>query len=148
MTSALSAALPDADPREISELAEIGEGSPGRAMAFRGLDIGKLERSLNDLAEKGDPTNARRVELAQALAAKSAQARYEAFLARAPSIIAEAAKQRRGPALAEALRLWERAHDLAGSATRLSLEPQSVVFELAGMLAALAPQKAPRALDA
>jgi DNA polymerase-3 subunit delta' len=142
MMSALSAALPDADESEIRDLAEIGEGSPGRAIAFRGLDIGALERSLREIASKGDPTNGRRSALAQSLSTKAAQARYEAFLARTPSLIAEAAKQRRGPALAEALRLWERAHDLAGSAARLSLDPQSVVFELAGMLAALAPEQA------
>jgi DNA polymerase-3 subunit delta' len=73
------------------------------------------------------------------LALKSAQPRYEAFLARAPSLIAATARDRRGPALAEALALWERASDLASGAVRLSLEPQSVVFELAGMLAALSP---------
>ena len=143
MASALHAALPDAEASEIKELTAIGEGSPGRAVAFRGLEIGALEKSLDDIVRKGDPTNARRSALAQALSLKSAQARYEAFLARTPSIIASIAKQRRGAALAEALRLWERAQDLAGSATRLSLDPQSVVFELAGMLAALAPQKAP-----
>ena len=142
MAAALRAALPEAEDNEINELAAIGEGSPGRAIAFRGLEIGALEKSLQELAGKGDPTNARRSALAQALSLKAAQARYEAFLARAPSLIADTAKQRRGAALAEALRLWERAHDLAGSATRLSLDPQSVVFELAGMLAALAPQKA------
>ena len=141
MTSALRTALPDAKTSEINELAAIGEGSPGRALAFRGLEIGALEKSLEEIVRKGDPTNSRRSALAQALALKSAQPRYEAFLARAPSIIASVAKQRRGAALAEALRLWERAHDLAGSATRLSLDPQSVVFELAGMLAALAPRK-------
>jgi DNA polymerase-3 subunit delta' len=143
MTSALRAALPDAEEPEINELAGIGEGSPGRALAFRGLEIGALERSVEEIVRKGDPTNSRRSALAQSLSLKSAQPRYEAFLARTPSIIAAIAKQRRGSALAEALRLWERAHDLAGSATRLSLDPQSVVFELAGMLAALAPQKAP-----
>jgi DNA polymerase-3 subunit delta' len=35
--------------------------------------------------------------------------------------------------------LWERASALAGNARRLSLDAQSTVFELAGMLAALAP---------
>ena len=44
-------------------------------------------------------------------------------------------------ALAEALRLWERAQGLASSARGLSLEPESVVFELCGMLAALAPAR-------
>src|SRR3546814_10424876 len=84
---------------------------------------------MRDLAAKGDPTNARRSQLAQSLSLKAAQPRYEAFLARAPSLIAEQARQRSGAALAEALRLWERASALAGSATRLSLDPQSVVFE-------------------
>ena len=141
MTSALRAALPDADAAEIETLAEVGEGSPGRAIAFRGLEIDALDRAMRELAREGDPTNARRAQLAQSLSLKAAQPRYEAFLGRAPSLIAQIAKERGGTALAEALKLWERASDLAGSATRLSLEPQSVVFELGGMLAALAPRR-------
>jgi DNA polymerase-3 subunit delta' len=141
MTSALRSALPDADEREIEALKAAGEGSPGRAIAWRGLDIDVLDRTMRDLAAKGDPTNARRAELAQSLALKSAQPRYEAFLARAPSFIAAAARERSGASLGEAVKLWERAADLAGGAVRLSLEPQSVVFELAGMITALAPPR-------
>jgi DNA polymerase-3 subunit delta' len=137
MTSALRAALPDAGETEISELLEAGEGSPGQALAFRGLDIAALDRAMAELAAKGDPTNRRRSALAQSLALKSAQPRYEAFLARAPSLVARLAKERRGAALAEALRLWERAQDLAANARRLSLEPEGVAFELGGMLASL-----------
>jgi DNA polymerase-3 subunit delta' len=138
MTSALRAALPDASAAELAGLAEAGQGSPGRAIAFRGLDVDALDRTMHDLAASGDATNARRSALAAALCLKSAQPRYEAFLARAPSFIAAAARERRGAPLAKALRLYERAADLASGATRLSLEPQSVVFELAGMIAALA----------
>jgi DNA polymerase-3 subunit delta' len=144
MTSALRAALPDADESEIAALAAVGEGSPGRAIAFRGLDIGALDAAMRELAREGDPTNARRSKLASALALKPAQPRYEAFLARAPALIAAEAKSRRGPALAEALRLYERASDLAGTAVRLSLDPQTVAFELAGMLAGLADPAARR----
>lgn len=140
MTSALRAALPDADEGEIAALAQVGEGSPGRAIAFRGLDIDALDAAMAALVREGDPINAKRVALASSLSLKSAQPRYEAFLARAPSLIARTAKDRRGPALAQALGLWERAANLAGSAQRLSLDPQSVVFELAGMLATLAPK--------
>jgi DNA polymerase-3 subunit delta' len=138
MTSALRAALPNADDAEIAELRAVGEGSPGRALAFRGVDIAALDRAMGELAAKGDPTNRRRSALAQSLALKSAQPRYEAFLARAPSLVARIAKERRGAALAEALRLWERAQDIAANARRLSLEPESVAFELGGMLASLA----------
>jgi len=141
MTSALRFAVPDADEAEIAELRAAGQGAPGKAIAFRGLDIAGLDRAMEELARQGDPSNARRSALAQGLAPKAAQPRYEAFLARAPSLIAAKAKERKGAALAEALRLWERAQSLASSAIHLSLEPQSVVFELAGMLASLAPLK-------
>ena len=139
MTSALRAALPDADKDEITSLVEVGEGAPGRAIAFRGLDIDSLDGAMQELVRLGDPTNGRRAALAQSLASKAAQPRYEAFLARAPAAIAATAKERRGAALDEALTLWERANALAGTARRLSLDPQSTAFELAGMLAALAP---------
>jgi DNA polymerase-3 subunit delta' len=141
MTSALRAALPDADGEEIGELAAAGQGSPGRALAWRGLDVAGLDRAMAELVREGDPANARRSALAQSLALKSAQPRYEAFLSRAPSVIAAEAKTRRGPALAHALGAWERAQGLASSARGLSLEPESVVFELAGMLASLAPSR-------
>lgn len=138
MTSALKAALPDADAEEIAALVQVGEGAPGRAIARRGLDIEALDREMDALVREGDPANARRAALASSLALKSAQGRYEAFLARAPSRIAAAAKGRAGPARADAIKLWERATGLAGSARRHSLDPGSVVFELAGMLAAMA----------
>ena len=139
MTSALRAALPDADESELAALAKVGKGAPGRAIAWRGLDVEGLDQAMDALVREGDPVNARRAALAQSLALKSAQPRYEAFLARAPSRIAAEARKRRGPALAQALTLWERAAELAGSAQRLSLDPQSTAFELGGMLAALAP---------
>jgi DNA polymerase III subunit delta' len=142
MTAVLREALPDADPEEIAELAAAGEGAPGRALAWRGLDIAGLERTLAVLADEGDPTGARRAVLAQSLALKSAQPRYEAFLARAPSTIAARAKGLRGADLAAALALWERARELGASARRLSLDPQSTAFELAGLVAALAPRRA------
>jgi DNA polymerase-3 subunit delta' len=141
MTSALRASLPEANDKEIRDLAAAGNGSPGLALAWRGLDVAGLDRAMAELVRDGDKGNGRRSALAQSLALKSAQPRYEAFLARAPSVIAAEAKGRRGAALAEALKAWERALGLASSARGLSLEPESVVFELAGMLASLAPSR-------
>ena len=140
MASALRDAAPEADESEIADLVAAGEGSPGRAMAFRGLDIAGLDKAMREIAAEGDPSNGRRSRLAQSLALKSAQPRYEAFLQRVPSLIAAEARTRRGPALAVALEQWEKAQALASRASRLSLEPESVVFELGGLLAALAPQ--------
>jgi DNA polymerase-3 subunit delta' len=141
MTSALSQAIPDASEEEVAALREAGRGSIGRAIAYRGLDIDSLDQSLRSLASSGDATNGKRSQLAQALSSKSAQPRYEAFLQRVPSIIADTARQRDGQAFADALRLWERSSELARTATHLSLDPQAVVFELAGLVAALAPTR-------
>ncbi len=142
MTAALHGAVPDADQEEIAELRSIGMGSPGRAIAFRGLDIAGLDAAMTKLAEQGDPGNSHRHALAQSLTSKAAQARYEAFLARVPSFIAGLARMRSGADLAAALKAWERAETLASGAVRLSLDTYSVAFELGGLIAGLAPSRA------
>src|SRR3546814_3305980 len=68
--------------------------------------------------------------LSRSLSLKAAQPRYEAFLELVPAHIAQRARTLTGQPLARALSLWEKARDLAASAVPLSLDPQSVVFEL------------------
>ena len=138
MEKALATAIPDATPREIAALAEAADGAPGRALAYRGLDVDKIDAAMQAMARTGDPTNEKRAELAQSLALKAAQPRYEAFLARAPSFIAVEARKRRGPALAEALTLWEQASQLSAIAVRQSLDAQATAFEMGGLIAGLA----------
>lgn len=139
MTQVLNAELAGNDAREIAPLVKVGEGAPGRALAFAGLDIAGLDAAIDRLITEGDPSNGERSALARSLALKAAQPRYEAFLERAPARMAAEAKKREGRALEQALLLWEQARDLAASAVPLSLEPQSTVFSLAGLLAGMAP---------
>lgn len=128
-------------PDEMEMLIQAGKGAPGTALRYAGLDIGDIERMLVAIAADGDPGNRQRLVLAKALSNKSARPRYEAFLERVPAFIAEAARQRSGPALGLALDRWEAARQLAGGAIILSLEPGAVAFELAGHVAALAPER-------
>ena len=137
MTAALAQALPEAARDEIEQLATIGEGAPGKAIRYAGLDVAGLDRAIESIVRSGDPDNGERAALARSLALKAAQPRYEAFLERLPSRIAAEAKRRDGQPLAEAVLAWEKARALAGSAVRLSLDPQTTVFELAGLLASL-----------
>jgi DNA polymerase III subunit delta' len=139
MKVALRRVLPDAGPIEIDSLARIGDGVPGLALRFAGLDIAAIDSALSDLATKGDPDNAQRYALAVQLSGKSAQPRYEAFLARAPAFLAGQAKERTGLALDRALNQWDVARTLADSAVHQSLDPHMVVFALASHVAALAP---------
>lgn len=131
-------ALPDATPREIDALVRAGEGSPGRALGFAGLDLAALETEMAALAETGDPSNAIRGRLAKLLGSKAAQPRYEAFLHRAPSFIAERAKLLSGDALRTALDAYVAARELGGAAIGLSLDAGATVFEMSGLIARLA----------
>lgn len=142
MASALAGALPGAAATEREALVALGQGSPGRAMRFAGLQIEALDAAMDAIVADGDPANARRSALARQLAGKAAQPRYEMFLERAPGRIAAVAKTRTGSALGEALALWEKARTIAQSAVPLSQDPQATVFELAGLLARLAPRPA------
>ena len=54
MASALQAAVPDADEAEIRALVRMGAGSPGKAIAFRNLDITVLDRTLDPRARPDD----------------------------------------------------------------------------------------------
>ena len=137
MRAALLSADPSLDDGEIAALIAAGEGSPGRALRFAGLDVQGLDGAIAAIAADGDADNARRSALGRALAGKGAVARYEAFLERAPAFMAASARRRSGPALAATLDAQARARDLAGAATGLSLDPQATVWEMAGLLAGL-----------
>lgn len=130
---------PQADAAEVAALVRAGQGAPGQALRFAGLDIAGLDAAIEAIATTGDPTNAARSALARSLGAKAAQPRYEAFLERAPAYIAAAARAADTASLGAILPVEAQARTLATSAMRLSLDPQAAVFGLAGLLATLAP---------
>ena len=131
------AQLPDATASEIDALVRAGEGSPGRALGFAGLDLAALEGEMNALADTGDASNIIRARLSKQLGAKAAQLRYEAFLDRAPTFIAERARTLSGETLRTALDAYAAARDLTASALGLSLDASATVFEMSGLIARL-----------
>ena len=139
MLLALQRALPEEPRDELEALARVGDGSPGRALGFAGLEIAALDAAMDRLVGEGDPTNAVRAALSKQLGTKAAQARYEAFLDRVPARIAAEARGRQGAPLANALALWEEARRISESAVHLSLDTSTTVFELSTLLAKLAP---------
>lgn len=139
MTSVLADARPAIDPSRHAALIAGAGGVPALALANALLDMDTINQSLDQLATTGDPTNAVRSDLAQSLALKAAHPRYEAFLQRVPGFIAAAARRRHGAELERALDAWGRAQSLSEVAIPGSLIAESVVFEMAGYVAALAP---------
>ena len=139
MTSILdahSAGLSDAERKRI---VLMSFGSAGRALAFAELGLAKLEEAALAILRQGDPTNARRAELANDLGKKASADRYAAFLELAPSLIAREARSLRGASLERALDAYAKTRELAAVAPRVSLDPAATVFQIGGFLASLKP---------
>jgi len=112
-------------------------GSAGRALAFAELGLAKLEDAAIAILRQGDPTNARRSELASELGKRGAGERYAAFLDLAPSLIAREARQADGIRRERVLDAYAKARELAVVAPWVSLDPAATVFHLGGILASV-----------
>jgi DNA polymerase-3 subunit delta' len=137
MTSILEAQT-ELGPAERQRVIAMSGGSAGRALAFAELGLAKLEDAALAILRQGDPTNARRSDLASELGKKAAAERYAAFLDLAPSLIAREARKLDGSRRERALDAYGKARELATIAPRLSLDPAATVFQIGGILAEVA----------
>ena len=138
MTSILEAQSQGLNAAERKRIVSMSFGSAGRALAFAELGLAKLEEAALAILRDGDPTNARRSELATELGKKASAERYAAFLELAPSLIAREARSLRGPPLERALDAYAKARELATVAPRVALDPAATVFQIGGILADVA----------
>ena len=134
MTSILEART-ELSAAEGHRVIAMSGGSAGRALAFAELGLAKLEDAALTILRQGDPTNARRSDLASELGKKAAADRYVAFLDLAPSVIAREARKLDGASRERALDAYAKARELAMLAPRLSLDPAATVFQIGGILA-------------
>jgi DNA polymerase-3 subunit delta' len=141
MEVALAQILPDSDADTRGALARASGGSPGKAIEYMGLDMDRLEAAMTSIIETGDQNGVLRNSLAGQLSLKAAQQRYEAFLRRVPQRIAEKAREIDIAAVAPALDAWEAANILAARAIGVTLDKQSVIFQMCGLLASLQNKK-------
>jgi len=138
MASILAQHAPSLSEADRKRIIAMSFGSAGRALAFVELGLAKLEDAAIAILRQGDPTNARRSELAAELGKKGSADRYAAFLELAPSLIAREARVLGGPAQERALEAYAKARELATVAPRVSLDPSATVFQLGGILAEVA----------
>ncbi len=138
MTSILETRTPDLSPAERQRIIAMSGGSARRAIAFAELGLAKLEDAALAILRQGDPTNARRSDLALELGKKGAADRYAAFLDLAPALIAREARKAEGKTRERALDAYAKARELTAIAPRLSLDPAATVFQVGGFLAEVA----------
>ena len=137
MVDVLQRAAPEVSTGELQTLVRLGNGTPGQALDFLGLDLQEIEDAMLSILRTGDRDNALRNGLADKLALKAAQPRYEAFLRRAPSLIAEYTRKLDAAQANNGVTAWEAASGLAARAIALSLDKQSVVFQMGSLLASI-----------
>jgi len=137
MASVLEISAPELAAAQRQRIIAMAMGSAGRAMAFAELDLAPLEEKALGILRDGDPTNARRSELASELGKKGAADRYAAFLELVPAIIAREARGASGGKRARALDAYGKARELAAIAPRVSLDPAATVFQIGGILASV-----------
>ena len=142
MIDVLQRAAPEVSTNELQALVRLGNGTPGQALDFLGLDLQEIEDAMLSILRTGDRDNALRTDLADKLALKAAQPRYEAFLRRAPSLIAEYTRKVDATQVHHGVTAWEAASGLAARAIALSLDKQSVVFQMGSLLASIQAHKA------
>ena len=138
MTSILTREASDLGIAERQRIIAMSGGSVGRALAFAELGLAKIEDAALAILRQGDPTNARRSELALELGKKGAADKYVAFLELAPSLIAREARRLDGAPRTRALDAYAKTRELAAIAPRLSLDPASTVFQIGSILAGVA----------
>jgi DNA polymerase-3 subunit delta' len=138
MTSILQVHAPGVSAAERQKIIAMSFGSVGRSLAFAELGLAKLEDAALAILRQGDPTNARRSDLASELGKKAAADRYVAFLDLAPSLIAREARHLEGVPRERALDAYAKARELATIAPRLALDPAATVFQIGGILAEVA----------
>jgi DNA polymerase III subunit delta' len=141
MEEAIRQVIHDIPADDLQAMMRAGAGAPGTALEFGGLELGEIESLMQKIVESGDANNKLRSQLADKLSLKAAQMRYEAFLRRAPQVIAAKARDTKVQSLAASIAAYTEANALAGRAISLSLDKQSVVLQMAGLLAALAENK-------
>lgn len=144
MASILADQLPEMSEDKRRVLADSADGSVGRALALANHDLEPLRSEALGLMRQGDPSNARRSKLAQALSGRNTADRYAAFLDIVPSLIAGEARRLDGDARLRALDAYAEARELTRFAPRLSLDPATTAFRLGSILASVAPAQAAR----
>jgi len=135
-------AVPDSDPQTRAAAVAAAGGSPGAALEFVELDLGKVHGALVAIAERSDPDLALRGKLAEAMGQRPDRKRQLAAIELARAVVAArmAATPRAAiPALTQAHAELLR---LAAQAPTYNYDPGFLVMEIGGLLASLGVPRA------
>lgn len=141
MAEALRAVRPELPDAEIAALVRLGQGAPGQALSFAGLDMAAIDALLTEIADHGDSNHRARIALGAMVSNKANRDRFQALLHYAPRFAAHRIRRLRDDRLPDAIAAWQEIGALASRAVLLNLDAAAVAFQIGGLLARLAPPR-------
>ena len=138
MDAVLAREAPQADPDMRAAAIAAASGSPGAAIDFVELDLGKIHGLMRQIAEAGDPDFGMRGRLAAALGARPSRQKQLAAIELARSVVAD---RMQGMAHGDIPIIADTYNDLvrlAAQAPTANFDPGLLVMEIGTLLAGLA----------
>lgn len=136
--SVLRREVPDADEPARAAAIAASAGSPGAALDFVELELGKLHQLMSEIVSKGDRNFALRGKLADAMGARPDRKRQMAAIDLARAVMGqriETAEQNAIPALADA---YADLNQLANQAPTYNFDAGLLIMEIGTLLASVA----------
>jgi len=143
MDAILARESPQASAEERAAAIAAASGSPGAAIDFVELDLGKIHALMRQVVEHGDPDFALRGKLAGAMGQRPSREKQLAAIELARAVVADrmhGVSHAQIPALVETHGELVR---LAGQAPTYNFDPGLLVMEIGTLLAGLAGSRTP-----
>jgi len=135
--------VPQADGAVREAAIAAAGGSPGAALEFVGLDLGRLYRVMCEIAEQGDPDFSRRGKLAEALGARPDRRRQLAAVDLARAVTASRMSVMPAGALPQLAETHSALVRLGAQAPTHNFDPSLLILEIGTLLASLASPRGP-----
>jgi DNA polymerase-3 subunit delta' len=135
--------VPEADSAVRDAAVAAAGGSPGAALEFVGLDLGRLYRVMCEIAEMGDPDFSRRSRLAEALGARPDRRRQLAAVDLARAVAAARIGATPTAALPQLAETHASLVRLGAQAPTHNFDPGLLILEIGTLLASLSSTRGP-----
>ena len=134
---------PQADAGTRAAAIAAAGGSPGAALDFVSLDLGKIHGLMQRIAREGDTTFEGRGKLAESIGARPSRDRQAAVLDLARSVVAGAMRGAPHDLLPGIIEAHGELARLAGQFQTHNFDPGLLVMEIGSLLAGIAPHREP-----
>ncbi|WP_120078546.1 DNA polymerase III subunit delta' [Aurantiacibacter odishensis] len=143
MDAVLARESPQASPQERAAAIAAASGSPGAAIDFVELDLGKIHTLMKQVVEQGDPDFVLRGRLAGAMGQRPSREKQLAAIELARAVVADQMRSVTPSQIPAMVDTHGELVRLAGQAPTYNFDPGLLVMEIGTLLAGLAGSRTP-----